>query len=120
MYIEQAVVVGEFRKFPAALIVPSFPAVEKWAAEKGLSFSSREELVHHPEVIALIQAEVDRINQQFSQFERVKKFILLPKEWTIEGGELTPTLKLKRRVILQQYQEAIDALYAEAEAQPAK
>lgn len=120
LYIEQAMVVGEFRKFPAALIVPSFPAIEKWAAEKGLSFSSREELVHHPEVITLIQAEVDRINQQFSQFERVKKFILLPKEWTIEGGELTPTLKLKRRVILQQYQEAIDALYAEAEAQPAK
>lgn len=119
LYIEQAMVIGEYRKFPAALIVPAFPALEKWAQEQGIAFSSREELTHHPKVLELIQSEVDRINQQFSQFERVKKFLLLTKEWTIEGGELTPTLKLKRRVILAQYQAAIDALYAEAEAQVA-
>jgi len=119
LYIEQAMVIGEYRKFPAALLVPAFPALEKWAQEQGIAFSSREELTHHPKVLELIQSEVDRINQQFSQFERVKKFLLLTKEWTIEGGELTPTLKLKRRVILAQYQAAIDALYAEAEAQVA-
>ncbi|MCS7297133.1 MAG: long-chain fatty acid--CoA ligase [Bacteroidia bacterium] len=120
IYIEQAMVVGEYRKFPAALLVPAFPALEKWAQEKGISFASREELIHHPQVIELIDSEINRINQQFSQFERVKKFILLPKEWTIEGGELTPTLKLKRRVILAQYQKAIDALYAEAETPVAR
>lgn len=117
LFIEQAMVIGEYRKFPAALLVPAFPTLEKWAQENGIRFSNREELVHHPKVIELIQQEVDRINEQFSQFERVKKFLLLTKEWTIEGGELTPTLKLKRRVILAQYQNAIDALYAEAEAQ---
>nr|BAL55283.1 hypothetical conserved protein [uncultured Bacteroidetes bacterium] len=120
LFIEQAMVVGEYRKFPAALIVPSFPNLEKWAKEQGLSYTSREELVHHPRVVELIQAEVDRINAQFSQYERPKKFILLTKEWTIEGGELTPTLKLKRRVILSQYKDAIEALYAEAEAQPSR
>lgn len=120
LYIEQAMVIGEYRKFPAALIVPSFPHLEKWAKEQGISLSGREELIHHPRVVELIQQEIDRINEQFSQFERVKKFILLSKEWTIEGGELTPTLKLKRRVLLSQYQEAIEALYAEAEAQPTR
>ena len=119
-FIEQAMVIGEYRKFPAALLVPSFPNLERWAQEQGISFSSREDLVHHPKVIELIQSEVDRINAQFSQFERVKKFLLLTKEWTIEGGELTPTLKLKRRVLLSQYASAIDALYAEAEAQPTR
>ncbi|MEN3040121.1 MAG: long-chain fatty acid--CoA ligase [Bacteroidia bacterium] len=114
LYIEQAMVVGEYRKFPAALIVPSFPHLEKWAQENGINFASREDLVHHPKVRELIQSEVDRINEQFSQFERVKKFLLLTKEWTIEGGELTPTLKLKRRVILNQYKDAIESLYAEA------
>ncbi|MCX7606160.1 MAG: long-chain fatty acid--CoA ligase [Bacteroidia bacterium] len=118
-FIEQAMVIGEYRKFPAALVVPSFPNLEKWAQERGLRFSSREELIHHPQVVDLIQQEIDKINEGFSQFERVKKFILLSKEWTIEGGELTPTLKLKRRVLLTQYKDVIDALYAEAEAQSA-
>jgi len=116
LYIEQAMVIGEFRKFPAALLVPSFPHLEKWAHENGISFQGREDLVRHPKVVELIQSEVDRINQQFSQYERVKKFILLTKEWTIEGGELTPTLKLKRRVLLSRYKDAIEALYAEAQA----
>ncbi len=120
LFIEQAMVIGEYRKFPAALLVPSFLTLEKWAQEQGISFSSREDLVHHPKVIELIQSEVERINTQFSQFERVKKFLLLTKEWTIEGGELTPTLKLKRRVLLSQYASAIDALYAEAEVQPTR
>ncbi|MCX7764481.1 MAG: long-chain fatty acid--CoA ligase [Bacteroidia bacterium] len=115
LFIEQAMVVGEYRKFPAALLVPAFPALEKWAQENGIQFASREELVHHPRIVELIQSEVDRINEQFSQFERVKKFVLLTKEWTIEGGELTPTLKLKRRVLLAKYKEAIEALYAEAQ-----
>ncbi|MCS6789884.1 MAG: long-chain fatty acid--CoA ligase [Bacteroidia bacterium] len=117
VFIEQAMVIGEFRKFPAALIVPSFPTLEKWAADQSISFMGREDLVRHPKVVTLFEQEIEGINQQFSQYERVKKFILLTKEWTIEGGELTPTLKLKRRVILSQYKDAIDALYAQAEAQ---
>ncbi len=119
LYIEQAMVIGEYRKFPAALIVPNFPNLEKWARERGIVFTSREPLIHHPEVDNLMRQELDKVNAHFSQFERVKKFILLTKEWTIEGGELTPTLKLKRRVLLERYQEAIEALYAEAERSPA-
>lgn len=117
-YIEQVMVIGEYRKFPAALIVPNFPNLEKWSKENGLSWSDRESLIHHPKAIALIQAEIDRINENFSQYERVKKFILLAKEWTIEGGELTPTLKLKRRVLLERYASAIENLYAEADRAP--
>jgi len=119
LYIEQAMVIGEYRKFPAALLVPNFPNLERWARERGIPVTSREALVHHPEVIALIQSEVDKVNEDFSQYERVKKFILLTKEWSIEGGELTPTLKLKRRVLLERYKDAIEALYAEAEKSPA-
>jgi len=119
LYIEQAMVIGEYRKFPAALLVPNFPNLEKWAREQGIPVTSREALVRHPQVIALIQSEVDKVNEDFSQYERVKKFILLTKEWSIEGGELTPTLKLKRRVLLERYKDAIEALYAEAEKSPA-
>ncbi len=119
LYIEQAMVIGEYKKFPAALLVPNFPTLEKWAREHGITVTHREALIHHPEVIALIQREVDAVNEHFSQYERVKKFILLTKEWSIDGGELTPTLKLKRRVLLEQYRDAIEALYAEAEKSPA-
>lgn len=119
LYIEQAMVIGEYRKFPAALLVPNFPMLEKWAREHNITVTNREALVHHPEIIALIQREVDAVNENFSQYERIKKFILLTKEWSIEGGELTPTLKLKRRVLLEQYKDAIEALYAEAEKSPA-
>ncbi len=119
LYIEQAMVIGEYRKFPAALLVPNFPMLEKWVREHNITVTNREALVHHPEVIALIQKEVDAVNENFSQYERIKKFILLTKEWSIEGGELTPTLKLKRRVLLEQYKDAIEALYAEAEKSPA-
>ncbi len=118
LYIEQAMVFGEYRKFPAALLVPNFANLEKWARENGIDVTSREALVHHPDVIALIQQEVDKVNEEFSQYERVKKFILLTKEWTIEGGELTPTLKLKRRILLERYKDAIEALYVEAEKNP--
>lgn len=110
-FIAQVMVVGENRKFPAALIVPDFPVLEKWCKSKGIPVTSREELCRHPDVIDRYQREIDRLNQGFGHWEQVKKFTLLPGEWTIDAGELTPKLSLKRKVILQRYESEIEDIY---------
>ncbi|MFQ6676246.1 MAG: AMP-dependent synthetase/ligase [Fidelibacterota bacterium] len=110
-YVEQCMVVGDRRRFISALIVPSFESVEAYAAEKGIPFENREELVRHPDILALFQKEVERAMEDFAQFEKVKKFALLPTEWTIEENELTPTLKVKRKVVEGKYADIIDGLY---------
>lgn len=112
--ISQAVVVGNERKFPAALIVPQMDLLRRRAAERGISVNHDEELIAHPQVIALVQEEVDRLMQDVSSYERIKKIALLPAPLTIEGGELTPTLKARRRVIETKYRDVIDALYQES------
>jgi long-chain acyl-CoA synthetase len=112
-FIEQMCVFGENQKFPSALIVPSFENLKKWADEHGITYSSNEELVKKPEVIKLYQEEVDKYNQPFGQYERIKKFALMPQEWTAETNELTPTQKMKRRVIQENYKAIIDGFYAE-------
>jgi long-chain acyl-CoA synthetase len=86
----------------------------RWAAERGISVNHDEELIAHPQVIALVQEEVDRLMQDVSSYERIKKIALLPAPLTIEGGELTPTLKARRRVIETKYRDVIDALYQES------
>lgn len=112
VYIEQIMVIGENRKHPSALIVPAFAELRKWAAENGLEKLGNEELCMHPRVIALFQEEVDKYNEGFGSYERVKKFHLVPREWTIDSGELTPSLKLKRRVLLEKHKAEIEAFYA--------
>ncbi|WP_257658142.1 AMP-dependent synthetase/ligase [Parapedobacter lycopersici] len=111
--IAQVMVVGENRKFPSALIVPAFDELEKWCKVKGVPFKSREEAIKSDAVIDKYQREIDRLNQGFGQWEKVKKFVLLPKEWTIDAGELTPKLSLKRKVILQRNEAVIDGIYPE-------
>lgn len=111
--IAQVMVIGENRKFPSALIVPAFDVLENWCKIKGIPFGSKEEVVKKPEVIEKYQREIDRLNQGFGQWEKVKKFALLPKEWTIDAGELTPKLSLKRKTILQRHEAAINEIYAE-------
>ncbi|MFY0253396.1 AMP-dependent synthetase/ligase [Chitinophaga sp. 30R24] len=113
-YIEQIMVVGEDRKFTAALIVPSFTNLQNWAQKKGINAGSNEALIAHPEVLELYKQAVDKYNQFFSHIEQVKKFVLLPHEWTVDGGELTPTLKAKRKVILEKFKKEIDGIYAPA------
>ncbi|HEY1025790.1 MAG TPA: long-chain fatty acid--CoA ligase, partial [Sphingobacteriaceae bacterium] len=113
--IEQVLVVGENRKFPSALIVPAFPALEEWCRAEGLSFTSRDEMVRSPRVIGMYENEIDRFNQEFGKWEQVKKIVLLSKEWTIDGGEMTPKLSLKRKVILERNQSLIDNIYKNAE-----
>ncbi|WP_262246577.1 AMP-dependent synthetase/ligase [Parapedobacter soli] len=111
--IAQVMVVGENRRFPAALIVPAFDVLEQWCGIKGIPFGSNEEAVKNPAVIEKYQREIDQLNQGFGQWEKVKKFVLLPNQWTIDAGELTPKLSLKRKVILKRHEEAINGIYEE-------
>lgn len=110
-FIEQIMVVGEDRKFTGALIVPSFPNLEKWAAKRGIKAGTHEELLQKPEILTLYQQTLDKFNQFFSHIEQIKKFQLLPHEWTVSGGELSPTLKVKRKVINEKYRDQIEKIY---------
>ncbi|WP_257670530.1 AMP-dependent synthetase/ligase [Parapedobacter tibetensis] len=111
--IAHVMVIGENRKFPSALIVPAFDVLENWCKIKGIPFESKMEIVKKPAVIDKYQRELDRLNQGFGQWEKVKKFVLLPKEWTIDAGELTPKLSLKRKIIMQRYEKEIESIYQE-------
>lgn len=114
-FIEQMMVVGEGQKFPAALIVPSFSFVRDWAKRHNVNLEglSDKEIAASPEVIARIQEEVTKFNELYGHWEQIKKFTLLDKEFSIETGELTPTLKLKRKIILEKFKPVVDAFYAE-------
>jgi len=111
-FISQCIVIGENRKFPSALIVPEFSALKSWMESKGLSAMPPEEFVKDPQVIALYAGEIERCNQHFGRYSQIKKFALLPEEWTIATGELTPTLKIKRKITLQKYAAEVEALYS--------
>jgi long-chain acyl-CoA synthetase len=113
--ITEAVVVGEKRKFPAVLIVPSFRLLEDWAHDHQIPFSGRVELVAHPQVQSLYEGIVEDLNRNLARFERLKKVILLAEEFTVADGTLTASMKLKRRVVEDRYRERIDAMYREAE-----
>jgi long-chain acyl-CoA synthetase len=110
-FIAEIVMVGNKRNYPSALVVPNFESLERWARGRGLPIGSREELVARPEVHAHFKELLDTTGANLAQFERIKKFALLTREFTIESGELTPTLKVKRRVVEQRYKDVIDRLY---------
>lgn len=111
-YISQAVLIGDKRKFISALIVPDYEAVKKWCEHKGYAFTTPEDAVKMQEVIDKIQSEVDKVNENVARYEQVKVFALLPAELSQEAGELTPTLKVKRRVVNENYKDIIDNFYA--------
>jgi long-chain acyl-CoA synthetase len=111
-YIEQAVVIGERRHFIAALLVPNFPELRRWAQHKRLRFASDAELIALPEVRDKMMRRVSRVNAQFSQFESIRKIILLEFELTADSGLLTPSLKVRRRAVDEFFAARIDALYA--------
>ncbi len=111
MLIENAMVVGEGKKFPAVLIVPDENHLKGWAAREGLNLPV-DQLLTHDKVIARYRAIIQRVNAPLSQPEKIKRFVFVRDHWTQEGGELTPTLKLKRRVLLERYAALIDDLYA--------
>lgn len=110
-FVEQMMIVGAEQKFVGALIVPSIPTLKEWLRQKGIAFTSNEAIIHQPEVVELYRKLIDSFNEYFNHVEQVKRFELLPDEWTIDSGELTPTLKLKRKVIMEKYKTAIDRIY---------
>jgi long-chain acyl-CoA synthetase len=112
-YIQNAALVGDKRRFIAALIVPNFTTVEARARQAGVTFASRAELLASPWLHKLIEGEIARLTANLAQYEGIKRFALLEKDFTFDGGELTYTLKLKRRVIEKQYADLIGSLYAE-------
>lgn len=113
-FIEQVMIVGESQKFPAALIVPNIHFIKEWAERKAIDFSTdtAEAIVRDPKVVARIEREINTLNAGFGNWEQVKRFALLPNEFSINSGELTPTLKLKRKFITQKYQEIIAGFYS--------
>ena len=115
--VEQMMVLGEQRKFVAALIVPAELALKDWCRDNQVAWTTFSEMIHHPKVIAKFQAIVDDINPSFSHIDQIKQFRLLDKEWEpvkSDGteAELTPTMKLKRRVILEKYSGVIEEIYS--------
>lgn len=114
--VEQAVIVGDRRKYPSLLVVPDFAALEEWAEQKGLSWNGREELVRHPDVVAHMERETLGALDDLASYERPKKLALLPEELTVENGFLTPTLKVKRREVQDRMEHIIDGLYEEEPA----
>ena len=110
-FIEQILVVGENKKFVAALIVPSFLQLKEYSLSKNIEYTNNEDFLNLPKIKILFQTEIDRLNQSFGHVEQIKKFKLMSKEWTIDGGELTPTLKIKRNIILEKNKAEIENLY---------
>lgn len=110
-YIAQISVVGSNERFPAALIIPNFEALNHWCETEGIALKKPEKLIEHQKIIVLFENEVERLNQHFARWEKIKKFILLTKPWSVEGGELTPTLKIKRRVIHKKHKQEIEKMY---------
>jgi long-chain acyl-CoA synthetase len=111
-FVEQMMVVGAEQKFVGALIVPSLNNLKEWMLHKEIPFTTIEDAIHHPKVLNLYKELIDSFNKFFNHVEQIKKFELLPNEWTIDSGELTPTLKLKRKVIMEKYKPAFDRIYS--------
>jgi long-chain acyl-CoA synthetase len=112
-FVNQVVVIGDGRKFPSALIVPDWQQLDGYAQYKGYDLHTRSDFCHDPRIIDLFERQIAARTNDLAQFEKVKHIALLEKEFTLEGGELTPTLKVKRRVIDEKYRNVIDQIYAE-------
>ncbi len=110
-FIEQIMVVGEGEKMPAAIIQPDFVFLGNWAKKKGINFDNNEELVASEKVINRIQKEVDEANEDFAKFEKVKQFRLSPIQWTPDSGHLTPTMKLKRKIVKELHKDLYESIY---------
>lgn len=110
-FIEQIMVVGAERKFVGALIVPSFAVLREWMKEKGMTYTTNEEVIRNPQVQELFKGLVESFNEYFNHVEQIKKFELLPREWTIETGEMTPKMSLKRKVVMEKFKDVIERIY---------
>ncbi len=114
IFIDNALVVGENQKFAAALIILDFQFLRAYCTHKGIDAKTNEQMVNHPQIIKRIRKEVDKFNKKFGAYEQIKKFELIDHEWTIDSGELTGSLKLRRNVITERYKNVIDKIFAVA------
>jgi long-chain acyl-CoA synthetase len=112
-FVSQVVVIGANRKFPAALIVPDWHQLKGYAEYKGYGLHARREFCNDARIIDLFERQIATRTKDLAQFEKIKQIALLENEFTLEGGELTPTLKVKRRVIDEKYRDVIDRIYEE-------
>ena len=112
-FIEQIAIIGDQRKYVTALVVPSFEALEEYASGHDIQYSSREDLINKPEIKEFYNKRIEEASSEFARFEKIKKFTLLPKEFTVEDGEITPTLKIKRKVVAEKYKDIIESMYNE-------
>jgi long-chain acyl-CoA synthetase len=112
-YIESIIVVGSEKKFVGALIVPAFGSLKEWCRQQNIPVDSNQEIIRNPKVLSFYKTLVEEYNQNFNHVEQIKKFELLPHEFSIETGEMTPKMSLKRKVILEKYQDAIERIYRE-------
>jgi len=104
-------VIGEGKKFVSALIVPAFAYLKTWMELHNIPFTSNADAVKNAEVLKKYETVVEELNQQFNHVEQIKKFELLPAEWSLETGEMTPKMSLKRKVVLEKFKEVIDRIY---------
>ena len=114
LFIEQIMVIGENRNFAAALVVPKYDFILQWAKMKKLNISTKEDVVNSVDVKNRIWEDIDKYNKQFGKVQQIKKFALIEDEWSVETGELTPTLKVKRRVIQEKYKTLFEKIYSES------
>ena len=110
-FIEQIVLIGDNLKFVSALIVPGFSKLREWAKQHGIEYKSNEDIIQNTMVIALLQDIVDEYNKLFNQVEQVKRFTLIPREFTIDNGEMTPKLSIRRKQVLANFEKEIDTMY---------
>jgi long-chain acyl-CoA synthetase len=110
-YIQNAVIVGDGRKYASALVVPNFATLEQFAHDQGINRDTREALIAHPVVKKLFEDEVGKVNTQLAQFERIKRFAVLSRDFSFSEGELTYTQKVRRRHVEEKYRVLIDSLY---------
>jgi long-chain acyl-CoA synthetase len=110
-FIEQLIVIGEFKNHPAAIVVPAFPFLKEWCERKGISAKTNKEMVENAAVLERFQREIEELNQSFAKWEQVKKFELVDHDWTVDGGQLTPTMKLRRKIIMEKYKDLVEKIY---------
>lgn len=113
LLIEQLIVCGESKNFPSALISPAWDNVKYWCEHHGIAFTTQAEVIKNPALLEKFQSEIDHYNEGFGQWEKIKKFKLLPTSWSVESGELTATMKLKRKVIMEKFKADYDSIYGE-------
>ncbi|RYF91495.1 MAG: long-chain fatty acid--CoA ligase, partial [Chitinophagaceae bacterium] len=111
-FVEQIMIVGADEKFVGALIVPSLPNLKEWMSENGIAFKTAEDAITNPQVQALYRELIESFNKFFNHVEQIKKFELLPNEWSVDTGEMTPKLSLKRKIIMEKYANAVKRIYA--------